>query len=414
MIRTFHSVGHGCFCTERFHNGLTVVYDCGGLVNRKILENEIKGTFPKDSELEVLCISHFDRDHINGLPILLDSCKTIKNLWIPYLTKPDIILLTLNFCLKLTKVITENSDDEICLRTILEPEKVFANKECHITKILPLDNEESDEIQDEEPKNITIKKSCKPLEVSSINKLNWTYIPFNKGETTHAVNMVKSMLNNSNLREYIIEKNQNSYELDKDKFLSDLKDKNKFNNLIKNIRNFFKKQDGLDANNENSLMLYSGESLKTYPSSHQVLLSAENYFQCYYKTYKCCDICNRYNMCPLFNSHCHPFCAITKPGAFYWGDYNASKNFPSDFGKIKNALDSIGVNLIPHHGSIKNFNREILNNDSLYSVICHGKNDKYQHPSSSVCEQILLEQKKLILVTEEITTRAYFLIFKKY
>ena len=40
MIKTFHSVGHGCFCTERFHNGLTVVYDCGGLVNRKILENE--------------------------------------------------------------------------------------------------------------------------------------------------------------------------------------------------------------------------------------------------------------------------------------------------------------------------------------------------------------------------------------
>ena len=103
MIRTFHAVGHGCFVTERFksqkgNDEIKVVYDCGGL--KKTVDKEINNTFIKDDEIYALCISHFDRDHINGLPTLLERCKTIKNVWLPYLTKKEKTVIALNYFAK--------------------------------------------------------------------------------------------------------------------------------------------------------------------------------------------------------------------------------------------------------------------------------------------------------------------------
>lgn len=45
MTRTFHAIGQGAFYTEKFENGFTIVYDCGGQ-NKKfivdILQNSNK------------------------------------------------------------------------------------------------------------------------------------------------------------------------------------------------------------------------------------------------------------------------------------------------------------------------------------------------------------------------------------
>jgi hypothetical protein len=44
MIRTFHSIGQGAFYTEKFDNGFTVVYDCGGQ-NKKVYRRKNQRSF---------------------------------------------------------------------------------------------------------------------------------------------------------------------------------------------------------------------------------------------------------------------------------------------------------------------------------------------------------------------------------
>ncbi len=84
----FESVGHGCFVrgwvgasdeSKRFH----WIYDCGSK-RPSILRGLIEAAYPaKRGEIDLLCLSHFDADHINGLDLLLEHAK-VKRLVLPY------------------------------------------------------------------------------------------------------------------------------------------------------------------------------------------------------------------------------------------------------------------------------------------------------------------------------------------
>ena len=78
------SVGQGLFYTGKINNEFNFVYDCGGenpyikeAVYKYLKEYDIK-------KLDMLIISHFDDDHINGLPILLSKIEKILKIYIPY------------------------------------------------------------------------------------------------------------------------------------------------------------------------------------------------------------------------------------------------------------------------------------------------------------------------------------------
>ena len=100
LERTFWPVGHGAFYTEKFGGRVTVVYDCGsGLapvrniggkdVSPKDVADRVNGFLPpkKDEDgnvikdIDLLFISHFHADHINGVPALLPR---VKRLVLPY------------------------------------------------------------------------------------------------------------------------------------------------------------------------------------------------------------------------------------------------------------------------------------------------------------------------------------------
>jgi len=91
MTRTIWPVGHGAFYTETFNEpaeDFSVVYDCGGMQNQVsqcvqlfASENKIGSNKPV---IRYLFISHFHRDHINGIPELLQATN-VQNIIIPQL-----------------------------------------------------------------------------------------------------------------------------------------------------------------------------------------------------------------------------------------------------------------------------------------------------------------------------------------
>ena len=70
VIRTIHPVGHGGFFTEELCDATecyNVVYDCGTRNGTILLEREINKAFNRKLSVDLLFISHFDRDHVSGL-----------------------------------------------------------------------------------------------------------------------------------------------------------------------------------------------------------------------------------------------------------------------------------------------------------------------------------------------------------
>ena len=70
VIRTIHPVGHGGFFTEELCEATecyNVVYDCGTRNGTILLKREINKAFNRKQSVDLLFISHFDRDHVSGL-----------------------------------------------------------------------------------------------------------------------------------------------------------------------------------------------------------------------------------------------------------------------------------------------------------------------------------------------------------
>lgn len=92
VIRTFYPVGQGAFYTEKTNIGgeeFTIVYDCGSTsLNRKELDKIIKSAFPKGTEIDLLFISDFQAEHINGLETLKRHCK-IGTVVLPRLSEEE-------------------------------------------------------------------------------------------------------------------------------------------------------------------------------------------------------------------------------------------------------------------------------------------------------------------------------------
>lgn len=89
LTRTFHPVGQGAFYTERFYKGdkniFNMVYDCGSKTKGIGINQIIDDVFQPDDEINLLFVSHFHEDHINGIEYLANNHK-IKKLVIPSLS----------------------------------------------------------------------------------------------------------------------------------------------------------------------------------------------------------------------------------------------------------------------------------------------------------------------------------------
>jgi hypothetical protein len=112
----FHAAGHGTFFSGHLVSGINQqerflwVYDCGskrqGRMNAlvKDLHNFSKNPekhFADTDQIDMLCLSHFDADHVNGLIDLLKIFK-VKRLFLPYLPFQTRLALACEFDLDAT------------------------------------------------------------------------------------------------------------------------------------------------------------------------------------------------------------------------------------------------------------------------------------------------------------------------
>lgn len=98
----FHPVGQGCFYSGKIswkgtHDlNFDFVYDCGTVSTKSYLDSEVD-QYKKDLQgtcLDVLIISHFDEDHVNGVVRLLKGIHC-KRIIIPYYEPIERLLLYL-------------------------------------------------------------------------------------------------------------------------------------------------------------------------------------------------------------------------------------------------------------------------------------------------------------------------------
>jgi len=89
----FHNVGQGLFHTGKIGD-FNFVYDCGSMKKDNVVEavKYYKNEDLKIEPIDILIISHFDKDHVNGLDKLLSGVK-VEYAIIPYYSPSEMLML---------------------------------------------------------------------------------------------------------------------------------------------------------------------------------------------------------------------------------------------------------------------------------------------------------------------------------
>ena len=175
LTRTFHPVGFGAFYVEKHRSGcgaITIVYDCGTKKRIDFLKKAITNEFTqKGLVIDVLFISHFDKDHVSGIPFLKEYCN-IKKVIIPYLSEEDRLLF-----------VYAKKGLEKYKQLIVDTENYFGT-ETEVYRVMPESNKQNEldkfnELGERSQRVVgRVLQSGFPLD--SLNILsNWTLIPFN-------------------------------------------------------------------------------------------------------------------------------------------------------------------------------------------------------------------------------------------
>lgn len=83
----FYNVGQGCFyggAITHNHSSFVVVYDCGSVTKGNPLGLAIDEFKKEFDHIDLLIISHFDADHVNGVELLIKNLR-VERIIMPYM-----------------------------------------------------------------------------------------------------------------------------------------------------------------------------------------------------------------------------------------------------------------------------------------------------------------------------------------
>lgn len=382
FLRTALPIGQGAFYFEKLEdrngNLITVVYDCGSSSSHRILFSQIDDFFQKGDEIDILFISHFDLDHINGILHLNDRCNIKKiimplispNMWYLYalsaINKDEYIIDFISF-------IEGNRD------------KIIEVKPYNIEGVQEGENYFLNDLS----ANVNQIESGSHINVSRCTDgVYWIYIPINFAHSDQEL---------SKLKGNILSRLQKNGITDISQLNSDVVAR--FN---KEIRLGFKDAD-LKLN-ENSLVVYSGpnkDMTQTDRYGHHICWSMG---------------------CRLIEAHYHRnipdfYLNRWRDACLFTGDAKLDIDRCNSVVKIiKDLKSNIGTLQIPHHGSAHNFSGTDFENSfnlslcNIFTFISHGIKNRYRHPSSKVITDLFLHHNMSWSVTEEKDSQFYEVI----
>lgn len=389
MIRTFHPVGQGAFYTERFktydRGTFTIVYDCGSTtLSKKVMESKIKEALPEDSQIDILFISHFHADHINGIEALKKHYK-IKTVILPLLSYEAKILLKVAYYLDQKEESSSRLPYDQFEKLIDDPASFFGENESKVITIAPVEGEPY--TQEGLPERISISQITRGKTFASgiplypFQDINWFFIPFN-------------------------------YKQDKrgDLFMSAIKEKGLSEEDINTIEKIAaqkqvlkKAYESIEGDlNRNSMILFSGgvdgRICYEHVKRHSATVHGYSWIYGYSRIYGVSLKKDR------LHRHDWEYYTRIQSGCLYLGDIDLNEGDLIEDIRLRLGLflPNLGTIQVPHHGSKHNFNRSICEQESIHlAILSFGTKNRYGHPADSVVVEILKEGVFPCLVTED-------------
>lgn len=374
----FYSGSIACNEAEVFN----FVYDCGGGSKKtveKLVESYVAKYDLKNRSLDMLVISHFDDDHVKGIPKLLSEVSKVNKIFIPYAggIKNYLLLLALvygggsNIHLKVNEIIFVNSSE-------------LNNKEEQ--------NNDFDELEslEEDLKDFKLPG----IRISSLKKQNLVF-----------KNIWKFKFYNTYL-------DSNNDDLKIQKELKDLWRSEGYNGLEDLLQNLAKP---LENNSSMTVRIAILAIYKKYCLKNDKNSEANQSSLCLYHS----PIKNSYKRsnCPFMKSHfcnCIYCCSNYSymkigRGTMLTGDISLKddgkggryEHFKNHF---KNEVKEVFYFLIPHHGSENNWTKKILKDFSTlhYFLNSAGVLNSHGHPSDRVILDIIKSGREILYCNEYI------------
>lgn len=368
-------VGQGLFYSGNIDGKFNFIYDCGGdgryidiAVDNYISEMKIK-------ELDMLIISHFDEDHINGLPRLFSRVKQISKIFIPYYGDISTYLLFLIYMSNNGVNLLEMENEIFLVDTDSEGEKSKEEfNEDFRYNLTEFDNNDDSLILN----NIRLTKTkTQVIKFKDIWKFKFYNTYLKKGISSFdIVKEINNIINNNSCK--------GLYDL-----LSQ-SNKTKIKKELKDVYNkFCMSCYGNSKQNQSSLCVYhSPLNCNRACGRELVYYNKKNGFHY-----------------PLFDFNCLSY---NDNGTMLVGDISLKVQSRSDkfdhFCKhYANELINTKFFLTPHHGADNNWNRNILNNcpNASFFLNSAGLNNKYYHPNFTVISDIMRSNRFLCCSNEE-------------
>lgn len=344
IIRTIHPVGQGAFYSEQFMDWkgsrkAMIVYDCGSN-NTSGLMTELSSFFNKGDVIDVLFISHFHRDHTNGIKKLLALGVKIDTLVIPLINPADLWFY----------IYVEDIEPDL----VRDP-KGYCNARRVIrvraegTQATDFGNNGADAMSAEEI------KSGETINIPVSNPPDWCYIPYNFEDTKRI-----------QLLELNLPKSINPVKLDT--IIIDM-------DVVREIQNVYRTLCAKSkiAMNETSMMVFSGP------------LKEGTFFVRKWGTGAVCP---------------QQTCRGTKKmqsGCLYFGDTNlnqknAGKSLLDYLGsRLGCHVSKVGTVQLPHHGAKGDYDAALFKTfpNGKLCFASFGTDNTYGHPSYLVVESVV-------------------------